>query len=70
MCKRRGRKATHHGRGGKAGDLEEPGEAGVPVGHMLSRALAGVGQAADDQAQGAQGLVDLDALLELLTHRS
>ena len=27
-----------------------------------------MGQAADDQPQGTQGLVDLDALLELLSH--
>lgn len=49
-------------------DLEQPSEAGVPVGHMLRRALGSMGQAADDQAQCAEGLVDLDALLELLTH--
>ena len=29
-----------------------------------------MGQTADDQPQGTQGLVDLDALLELLSHRT
>ncbi len=35
---------------------------------MLCRALGSMGQTADDQPQGTQGFVDLDALLELLSH--
>ena len=50
--------------------LEKPGEAGVSVGDVLRSAPPGLGQAADDQAQCAEGLVDLDALLQLLPHRA
>ena len=48
--------------------LEQPCETGVSIRHMLSRAPGGVCEATDDQAQCAEGLVDLDALLELLPH--
>ena len=51
-------------------DLEEPGEDTVPVGHKLVLGL-GVGllrQLGDDQAKGGQGLVDVGALLQPLTH--
>ena len=51
-------------------DLEEPGEDAVPVGHKLVLGLGVglLGQLGDDQAEGCQGLVDVGALLQPLTH--
>ena len=49
--------------------LQQVGEAGVSVGHVALRAALDIHQGHDDEAEGAEGLIDAGGLAQPLPRR-